>query len=77
MSTITRDARAELDALCVQGLDWALDLSRILPSSDSLTTRGPIVAGPSRPRALPAPHPDAALPSTPPLDRSAPRAPPA
>ena len=31
MSTVTREARAELDALCVHGLDWALDASRILP----------------------------------------------
>ncbi|GAB3042645.1 CoA pyrophosphatase [Parafrigoribacterium mesophilum] len=30
MSIITRDARAELDALCTQGLDWALDPSRFL-----------------------------------------------
>jgi 8-oxo-dGTP pyrophosphatase MutT (NUDIX family) len=37
MSTITSDARAELDALCVHGLDWALDPSRIL--ADPLTAR--------------------------------------
>jgi 8-oxo-dGTP pyrophosphatase MutT (NUDIX family) len=37
MSTITSDARAELDALCVQGLDWALDPSRIL--ADPSTAR--------------------------------------
>ena len=30
MSTVTRDARAELDALCAHGLDWALDPSRVL-----------------------------------------------
>ena len=30
MSIITGVARAELDALCVHGLDWALDPSRIL-----------------------------------------------
>lgn len=37
MSIITGAARAELDALCVQGLDWALDPSRILP--DPATAR--------------------------------------
>jgi 8-oxo-dGTP pyrophosphatase MutT (NUDIX family) len=37
MSTITSDARAELGALCVHGLDWALDPSRIL--ADPLTAR--------------------------------------
>ena len=57
--------------------DAAEDLTSILPSRDSVTTRDPVAAEPASARILPAPHPDAALVSAPPFDPSTPRAPPA
>lgn len=57
--------------------DATEDLTSVLQSRDSVTTRDPVAAEPSSTGTLPAPHPDAALVSTPSLDPSTPRAPPA
>lgn len=57
--------------------DFSEDLGSLLPSRESLNTRDPVPADAASDRIVPAPHPDASLPSVLPRDLSTPRAPPA
>jgi hypothetical protein len=57
--------------------DASEDSGSLEPTRESTTTRDPVATEVPAAAVVPAPHPDAALVSTPPLDPSTPRAPPA